>query len=76
MQEIYAEPSGSWLTFLVMMLCLNYVLAEVYIVIKFFKQRQPNNEPTPPQDLKIQTAFKIANLKESVKATASAAASA
>jgi len=73
--SLASESSWSWLTFLLMMLCLTSVLAEVYLVIKFFKHRQPNSEPTPPQDLKIQTAFKIANLKESVKATASAAAS-
>merc|ERR1711997_543894 len=70
------ETSWSWLTFMLMMLCLTTVLAEVYLVVMFFKQRQPNSEPTPPQDLKIQTAFKIVDLKESVKATATAAASA
>lgn len=74
--SLATEPSWSWLTFLLMMLCLTSVLAEVYLVIIFFKHRQPNSEPTPPQDLKIQTAFKIVNLKESVKATATAAASA
>merc|ERR1711997_1345828 len=70
------ETSWSWLTFMLMMLCLTTVLAEVYLVVMFFKQRQANSEPTPPQDLKIQTAFKIVDLKESVKATATAAASA
>lgn len=70
------ETSWSWLTFMLMMLCLTTVLAEVYLVVMFFKQRQANSEPAPPQDLKIQTAFKIVNLKESVKATATAAASA
>ena len=74
--SLVSEPSWSWFTFLLMMLCLTSVLAEVYLVIMFFKQRQPNSEPTPPQDLKIQTAFKIVNLKENVKATATAAASA
>merc|ERR1711953_937159 len=74
--SLVSEPSWSWFTFLLMMLCLTSVLAEVYLVIIFFKQRQPNSEPTPPQDLKIQTAFKIVNLKENVKATATAAASA
>merc|ERR1711997_71978 len=74
--SLASESSWSWLTFLLMMLCLTSVLAEVYLVIKFFKHRQPNSEPTPPQDLKIQTAFKIVDLKESVKATATAAASA
>merc|ERR1711997_185610 len=72
--SLATEPSWSWLTFLLMMLCLTTVLAELYLVIIFFKFRQPNSEPTAPQDLKIQTAFKIVNLKESVKATASAAA--
>ena len=71
---LVTESSWSWLSFLLMMLCLTTVLAELYLVIMFFKLRQPNSEPTPPQDLKIQTAFKIVNLKESVKATASAAA--
>ena len=74
--SLATESTWSWLTFTLMMLCLTSVLAEVYLVIMFFKQRQPNSEPTPPQDLKIQTAFKIVNLKENVKATATAAASA
>ena len=74
--SLVTESSWSWLTFLLMMLCLTTVLSEVYLFIMFFKHRQPNSEPSPPQDLKIQTAFKIVNLKESVKATATAAASA
>merc|ERR1711997_353449 len=74
--SLSTEPSWSWFTFLLMMLCLTTVLAEVYLVMMFFKHRQPDSQPTPPQDFKIQTAFKIVDLKESVKATATAAASA
>jgi len=74
--SLATEPSWSWFTFLLMMLCLTTVLAEVYLVMMFFKHRQPDSQPTPPQDFKIQTAFKIVNLKENVKATATAAASA
>ena len=74
--SLVTQSSWSWFTFLLMMLCLTTVLAEVYLVFMFFRHRQPDSQPTPPQDLKIQTAFKIVNLKESVKATATAAASA
>jgi len=68
------ESSWSWLTFTLMMLCLTSLIAEIYLICIFFKTRQPNSEPKPPQDLKIQTAFKIVNLKEEVKATAAASA--
>jgi len=72
--SLATEPSWSWLTFLLMLLCLTSVIAEIYLIIMFFKLRQPQAETKPPGDLKIQTAFKIVNLKEDVKATAAASA--
>jgi len=68
------ESAWSWLTFILMVLCLTSVLAELYLIAMFFKLRQQNSEPKPPPNLKIQTAFKIFNLKEEVKATAAASA--
>ena len=72
--SLTTETSWSWLNFTLMALCLTSVMAEIYLIGMFFKVRQPDSPPKPPQDLKIQTAFKIVNLKEEVKATAATAA--
>ena len=72
--SLATEPAWSWLTFILMMICVTSVIAEIYLIAMFFKLRQPNSEPKPPQNLKIQTALKIVKLKEEVKATAAASA--
>ena len=72
--SLATEPAWSWLTFTLMMLCLTSVMAEIYLIVIFFKHRQPNSQPAPPADLKIQTAVKIVKMKEEVKAVAAASA--
>lgn len=72
--SLATESTWSWLTFTLMMLCLTSVMAEIYLIVMFFKHRQPNSQPAPPADLKIQTAVKIVKMKEEVKAVAAASA--